>query len=370
MKNKLSNVKTQKEVQDFLSLNKVKTKKEIQDFLSLPLKLYSKENLVQNRNEELSLIEGNHPLSKYFSFSAYNLYEGKKIVARISVTEYKEDSVLYFGHFELYNNKEYAIFLFKHLKDYAKKMRFKKIVGPINGMFFIGYRLKLNDFAKKPYIGEPYNLSYYPGLIEKAGFTLQTKWFSHYFEPPTSEFNNKKACNRLAYFMNKGYEFVSPTYKTFDTCLQDIYYLLIDLYSIFPTFKYIEKEDFIKNCAFYKYILDFSLVKIVYYDKKPVAFSITAPDYHNNLYGKFTFKTLFNILKNKKSATGYVALYFGASSEHLGLGYALAGILSDECKNRHSYSIGALIQENKVTAGYFKDEIANKYEYGLYELIL
>ena len=83
--------------------------------------------------------------------------------------------------------------------------------------------------------------------------------------------------------------------------------------------------------------------------KKPVAFAITAPDYHNNLYGKFTFKTLFNIFKNKKSAAGYVALYFGASSEHLGLGYALAGILSDECKNRHSYSIGALIQENKVT---------------------
>ena len=133
-----------------------KDEKRIGDFLSLAKSLYTKKDNMESPDSVRKLLTGEHPMSKYFSLDAYLIYEESRPVGRFAITIYPDDKTAYLGFFECINDKDTAAFLFSNAERIAKEKNCALIEGPVDASFWIKYRLKINNFDKPPYTGEPY----------------------------------------------------------------------------------------------------------------------------------------------------------------------------------------------------------------------
>ena len=343
-----------------------KEKSYIKKFIRLPEKLYSKKERTNNPKTERELLEGTHILSHYFETTGFLILDEKgKPLSRCMVTVYPKEPVAYVGFFESVNDRKASRRLFMEVEAFCKEHHLEKMVGPLDGSFWIKYRLKTNYFGK-PYACEPYNQSYYVSLFEDAGFEVSDRYFSNGFCVIDKEFSDGKCEKRLLEMLDKGYRIESLKVENFDSDIKTIYNLITSLYKNFPTYKEITEEEFVNIFSSLKIVLNFDIVFIAYKGERPVGFFISMPDYSNYICGKLTPAKLIHILREKKHPHGYVHLYLGVEKEHLGLGAALSEKILQKMKESQVPSVGALIHEGKVTGGYFKELVEKKYEYVLF----
>lgn len=337
------------------------------DFLLLQKLLYDKKTLTQNEAEERKIIEGTHVLNKYFKqhkFLAYN--QSEEVCGRCVITIYDGSDEAYIGYFECIEDSDCAAKLFVRADECVRKAGLKRIIGPVDSSFWIKYRLKLDNFHRKPYTGEPYNKPYYEKMFKDNGYVVLESWVSNIYKKIPFLYNKKTVYKeRLKKAEDQNYKIISPSPKDFDETLDIIYELISETFKEFVTFKEIDKEDFREIFKNYKYILDYHFVKIAYYDEKPVAFSILLPDYQNLLYGELTLYKKIRILLKKIRSNHYVSLYMGVKKDHRGLGKALAQKIIRNTYIRRSGCIGALITEGKITQKYGQEQISGKIKYVL-----
>ncbi|QQS18411.1 GNAT family N-acetyltransferase [Candidatus Saccharibacteria bacterium] len=345
------------------------TSQHTEDFLSVPKKLYGKRDCIQNEKEERQLLLAQHPLSDYFQLTGFVVYQDGTPVARAALTIYDGDPAAYIGFFESIDDVSCSRALFAVIHSYAAMQDKRMITGPVDASFWIRYRLKTDHFDAAPYIGEPYNKSYYLNLFLDSGYRVSQKYVSNIYK---NRINLKEAANfnrDYASSKREGYKIVSPKPEEFDVTLGYIYDMLMELYSDFPIFKHVSKEDFRKHFDSYRYILDYSLVKIAYHGGQPVGFFVGLPDYGNLLYGKITPLTKLRILLKKIRSKRYIMLYLGVRKAHQGhgLGRAITRAAVTRVFMKLASCVGALIIEGKVTEEYGKTNIADQYHYVLLE---
>lgn len=340
-------------------------KEYIRDFLELPKRLYTKTTNTENPGEVETFLQGTHPLSKYVTLHKFLIYRENEAVGRFVITVYPQDATAYLGFFECVEDREVASFLFAQACDYAKKLGFDKIIGPVDVSFWNKYRLKINLFDKLPYTGEPYNLPYYRDLFLENGFRVCEHYTSNIYNQVDGE--EPLYDERYQTFTGKGYRIVSPVIEDFDKVIKELYELITELYSDFPIYKDVAYEDFAAVFSDYRYILNMDMVRMAYYEEKAVGFFVSVPDYGNAVYHLNNPLNLLKILSLKKKPKRYVMLYMGVDQAHRGLGKALVGSIMEELRKSGLPSIGALARDGKVTQNYGKEHIEEKYEYVLLE---
>ena len=342
----------------------VKDKKDIKRFTDLAARLYDSGNKTEDPGDITKLLEGTHVLSKYFTLKAYLVTDdGNKVRGRFGLTIYDNDDSLYLGYFECENDPEAARAIFDYASEYAKANGFKRVVGPVDSSFWIKYRLKINKF-EAPYTGEPYNLDYYLGLFEDNGFKVAEHYVSHRFATVDESYSNPKFTEHYNEFISRGYSIVKPAMEDFDKVIEEVYELISDLYSDFPIYKYISKEDFVAVFSSYKKIINMDMVRMAYYNGKAAGFYISVPNYGNIVYD-LTPLNILKILKIRKDPKDYVMLYMGVDPRHTGLGKALCYAIAEELKKSNLPSIGALQKDGKITQKYGEEVVNDVYEYVL-----
>jgi hypothetical protein len=338
----------------------------IKDFISLPKKLYTKYDNMEDPNTMEDILLGKHPLSNDFILNKYLIYKSDSVVGRFIITEYPDDNITcYIGFFECINDKKVAKYLFDEAYKFAKENKYKYILGPVDASFWIKYRLKINKF-ERPYTGEPYNKDYYLDLFKNNKYAIKEHYVSNRFETVDESYKNPKFKEHYDEFINLGYEIVKPKDKDFDKCMEEVYYLVTDLYRDFPVFKDVKKEDFLDVFKSFKKIINMDMVRMAYYKGEPVGFYISVPNYNNLVY-HLNAVNIAKILKIKKKPTDYVMLYMGVAKGHTGLGKALVYSIMLELMESGLPSIGALARDGKINAKYAEDKIDSQYEYVLLE---
>lgn len=341
--------------------------KYIKEFLELPKRLYSKKDWMQSINEERAILLEEHALSHYFSIHRLLAFsEENQVVGRAVLTIYPEDTTAYLGFYESENDVSVCRALVERAEELAKEAGCEKIIGPVDASFWIRYRFKTNRFGK-PYTGEPYNKPYYAELWKQAGFEISETYYSNHYRVVGKEDDLEKFSNRLEEKKAAGYVIKSPESADFAPALAEVYNMLIYLYRNFPAYKYITKEEFINQYSYLEKLLKYNMVKLAYYEEKPVGFFISIPNYGNLVYGKITVFDLLKCLKIRKKPKGYVMLYMGVDSEHRGLGKALTETIKEELRMEQVPSIGALIRKGNINKDYFKNVMDFEYEYVLME---
>lgn len=347
------------------------TKSEYEDFLLLPSRIHNKSELMQKRTDELALLEGTHILSKYFTFTAFICYDDKKVVARCAVTIYPDKKEAYLGFFESENNTEAVKITISTAEKFATEKGIKKLIGPVDASFWIGYRMKSDKFNEERFFSEPYGKEYYPKLWEESGFKISEVYVSNIYKKLSKkEEADERYIKRYNYFIKKGYSIVSPKKKDWDKVISEVYKLLIQLYSDFPVFSHITEDEFRELYKSLKTILDFSMVKLAYKDGKMVGFFIGVPDYRNKLNGDIGLLELLFLINNRRKCDNYILLYLGVDQKHLGLGSALSQAMFLELCKKNASSVGALIKKGKVSEKYIDKKILYQREYLLFEKTL
>lgn len=343
----------------------VKESEQIKEFLKISKKLYLRNERTDDKDTIIKLIKNKHPLSKYFEFKAFIVYQKGVVVSRFGLTRYPEDENLYFGFFECVKSKDISKKVFMFIENYARKINAKKIIGPVDASFWIKYRMKINLFENKYYTGEPYNKDYYYKMCLKNGFKIMKHYTSNGYNI-VGDYQNEKFKVIYDSFIENGYIIESPKKKDFKKVIEDIYYLITTLYKDFPIYKDLTYKDFYKIFKSYKTILDFDMVKIAYFENTPVGFFISVPNYSNIVYN-LNLINIFKLFKERKNPKEYVMLYMGILPKHKGLGSALSNSIMEELRKKNVPSIGALAMDGKVTQKYASDMIKEKYEYVLLE---
>jgi len=341
-------------------------KKYIKDFLKIPKMIYSSADNMESPDTTRQLLEGTHPLSGYFELDAYLIYDKKDPVGRFSITTYSGDKVAYIGLFECINDDGISGFLFENAKRIAKEKNCTKLEGPVDASFWIKYRLKINNFDGLPYTGEPYNKDYYYTLFLNNGYKVKEHYTSNLYRSIDENYVNEKYESRYKSFLSQGYKIVSPKTEEYDEIIDDVYTMISRLYSDFPIYKDVSREDFKELFKSYKQIMNMSMTKIAYYDGKAVGFYISLPNYGNKVYHLHPVN-LMKILRLKKKPKEYVMLYMGVEPEHRGLGKALVYSIMKELEDNKLPSIGALARDGKITQHYAQEDIKDVYEYVLME---
>lgn len=344
-------------------------KKYIKEFLILPRLLYSQKQNMESSSSVKELLLKEHALSGYFDLDAYIIRDKAKTVGRFAITTYKGDDTAYLGFFECIDSKEAAAFLFEKAREISREKKCKRILGPVDASFWIKYRLKINLFELPPYTGEPYNKDYYYKLFLDNGFAVKEHYTSSGYKAIDESYVNEKFESRYKEFLAKGYRIESPKIEDYDKAMGDVYTMISELYSDFPVFKALSREDFAKTFSSYKSIMNMSMTKIAYYEDKAVGFYISLPDYGNKVY-HLNFFNLFKILKIKKQPKQYVMLYMGVDAKHRGLGKAIVYAIMKELEENGLPSIGALARDGKVTQNYAAEVKDRIYEYVLLGLDL
>lgn len=333
------------------------------DFLSLPRKLYPARLRTQDTEAEKALLRKTHVLSKYFSSKAVCVYDDGKVCARCMVFIYPDDKSAYIGFFECINDIPCAALLFKTAQEIAANAGCTKLTGPVDASFWLKYRMKTDRFEGRAYISEPYNREYYQALFEQCGFSVCERYVSNIYKRPDKSYRSEKYENRLAEFTEKGYSIVSPERNEWERVMGEVYVLVTRLYSDFPIYKHISREDFSELFKSFPAILDFSMVKIAYYRDEAVGFFIGMPDYKNRLCDKITPLTILYALIKKRFGKRYVMLYMGVLPEHRGLGKAITQTIIDNVRARRAAAVGAFIRCGKITEKYVGDMLGGQYHY-------
>lgn len=337
----------------------------VRKFLELPGRLYKKREIMQQPEEERRILEGTHVLSHYFTvYPLLVLDERGTAVSRAVLTVYPGDPKACLGFFESEDCTEAVKLLFEKAEAVAGACGCTKIIGPVDASFWIRYRFK-NSCFEHSYTGEPYNRDYYVRLWQEAGYEITGRYYSNHYRIVRRSFRDPVFSSRLCQKLKEGYEIKSPSGKTFDRTLKEVYGLLIELYRSFPVYKPVSQEEFISLYSYLKPLIRYSMVKMAYYQGKPVGFFISIPDYGNTVYGKLSPVDYVRILLTRARPRSYVMLYMGVDASHRGLGKAMAEAIKEELQAAGVPSVGALIRQGNVNRDYFRELVDYEYEYVL-----
>lgn len=154
-------------------------KKQVLDFLDLPFHIYK--DIPQwvpplRMDDRIRLNPKRYPFYKHSRAGFFLAYKGNRVVGRIAAidnrpyNEHNHSSTGFFYLFECEDDQEPADGLFEAACGWARTRGLTKMLGPKGFTVLDGFGLLVKGFEHRPAFGLPYNLSYYPNLIEEAGF--------------------------------------------------------------------------------------------------------------------------------------------------------------------------------------------------------
>ncbi len=166
-------------------------KRQIKQFLDLPFRLYSDVSAwVPPLEPDAKLILNlrQHPFYSHGRAVFYLAFEKNQPIGRLAVLEndnynqYNHQRTAFFYLFECENNSAASSGMFEAAFDWARKRGLDRIEGPRGFTVFDGLGMLVCGFEHRPAFGLPYNLPYYPQLVEAVGFNGKIELVSGYLD--------------------------------------------------------------------------------------------------------------------------------------------------------------------------------------------
>ena len=334
----------------------------IELFLSLPQIVYKRDkNYIPERKAETILwLTGTHKCAGFLKQKNLIVFRDNFIVARGIAFVNIIGSFGSIGFFESLDDPQAVRILTDGAKAFCKEHKINKIYAPMNGSIWESYRLMTKGFEDKPFLGEPYNKSYYSDLLIKCGFKVAKTWETQYVKKVKAKGNT--ADKYLEVEKSQRSKVIKiRSMKNFDEDIRVIHKLVMNSFSEFFLFHELDGQTFVDIYADIKLICDKKTIKIAYNaENQPVGFGIALPDYRS----KIGF-----IMRYAKR---YVFLYLGTLQKNGESVYPQCGkaiivsILRSLFLRRKSY-IGAMMSEDAKTRT-FEKGFFTSHEYALFGL--
>lgn len=191
-------------------------KKQVNEFIDLPFHIYlGTPQWVPSLliDERARLNPKRYPFYRHSAAAFFLAYEDGHPIGRLAVLDNRRYNDYYQAHgaffylFECENNPGAADALFHAAFHWARERGLNEIIGPKGFTPLDGFGLLVKGFEHRPAFGLPYNLSYYPALIEAQGFETAREGVSGYlgtniqFPPRILELAERIAVRRGLHIM-------------------------------------------------------------------------------------------------------------------------------------------------------------------------
>lgn len=148
-------------------------------FLELPFQIYRSTPqwvppLAVDARRQLNTRE--HPFYRHSAAAFFMAGRDGRWCGRLAVldnrhyNEYNREQTAFFYLFEVEDDREVAQGLFDAAAGWARRRGLRRMYGPKGFTALDGMGLLVEGFEHRPALGIPYNLPYYPALVEAAGF--------------------------------------------------------------------------------------------------------------------------------------------------------------------------------------------------------
>ncbi len=262
-------------------------KKDRQSFLELPFQIYR--DIPQwvpplDIEARRQLNPREHPFYSHSQAAFFMAEENNRFIGRLAVlenrhyNEYNHENSAFFYLFECENDPDAAYGLFEVGSDWANNRNLNRILGPKGFTTLDGLGMLVEGFEHRPALGIPFNPSYYPGLVEAAGFLPAGETVSGYMDRNVVI---PEKIHEVARIVQEKKGLRVSRFRT----RRDLYRLvprLRDLYN-----QAVEgttgntpltDDEALTMADQILWFADPKLIKIIYHDEEPVGFLFAYPD--------------------------------------------------------------------------------------------
>ena len=274
-----------------LRIEEVKNKQDLMTFIRFPWKIYQGDRywvppLIKDQLEKFS---SNHPFFSHSEMILLLAHRGGEIVGRIAgiidrnYLQFHEEQVGFFGFFESINDCEVASELLARVRGWLKEHGMEKMIGPMNPSTNDECGLLIEGFDSPPRLMMPYNPAYYSSLLEGFGLKKAMDLYAYWVEKKCFQ---GERLNRIVERILKKEPRLSVrpiNLRQFDEELKIIKKIYNQTWSRNWGFVPMGEEEIDNLAKNLKPLVVPDLVLLAYWDKEPVGFTVSLPDYNEVL---------------------------------------------------------------------------------------
>jgi hypothetical protein len=166
-------------------------RRQVKQFLDLPFRLYSNVPVwvpPLELDAKLILSPHRHPFYSHGRAVFFMALENNQTIGRLAVLEndnynqYNQQRTAFFYLFECENDSAASSMMFESAFNWARIHGLDRIEGPRGFSVFDGLGMLVRGFEHRPAFGLPYNLPYYPQLVESVGFSSKIELVSGFLD--------------------------------------------------------------------------------------------------------------------------------------------------------------------------------------------
>ncbi len=181
-------------------VREISEQKGLEDFLSVAQEVYSNDpNWIPPQHSEIQRVlnTSGNPYFQNATLKIYVCYNMNKPVCRSIVvinyiywTRWNKKSA-FFGFFESVNDRDAVSHLFHRIESDCRQSGAEFLEGPFNPNHYSELGILVDNFNVPPVFFDTYNPSYYPSLLEQAGFSASELFHTRINSDITSTLSDK-----------------------------------------------------------------------------------------------------------------------------------------------------------------------------------
>ncbi len=274
-----------------LRIEEVKNQQGLMTFVRFPWEIYQGDRywVPPLIKDQLSKFSATHPFRSHSEMILFLAYRGEKRVGRIAgiidrnYIEFHQEKVGFFGFFESIPDATVAGNLLSRVAEWLKRHGIDKMAGPMNPSTNDECGLLVEGFDSFPCLMMPYNPPHYPSLIEGFGLRKRMDLYALLLEESTFHLDRLDRITERLKKREPRLRVRPIDLRRFGEELKIVKEIYNQAWSKNWGFVPMTDEEIDLAAKELKPLVVPELTLFAYWEKEPVGFSVSLPDYNEVL---------------------------------------------------------------------------------------
>jgi hypothetical protein len=367
-------------------VEEVKNQKDLMTFIRFPWEIYRGDRhwVPPLLKDQLSKFSPTHPFRSHSEMILLLARRGEKIAGRIAgiidhnYIELHQEKVGFFGFFESVPDLDVAGGLLSRVADWLEERGMEKMAGPMNPSTNDECGLLIEGFDSFPCLMMPYNLPSYPSYLEGFGLRKRMDLYALLLEETTFKLDRLDRITERLRKREPRLQVRPIDLRRFDEELKIVKEIYNQAWSKNWGFVPMTDEEINLAAKELKPLVVSDLILFAYWEKEPVGFSVSLPDYNEvlrHLNGKIGLLGALKFLYYSKKIRKIRVMLLGIKQAFQKKG--IEGLLYIETfrngihKGYHSAECSWILEENVLMQRGIEAMGGKRYKtYRIYEMSL
>jgi hypothetical protein len=367
-------------------VEEVKNQKDLMTFIRFPWEIYRGDRhwVPPLLKDQLSKFSPTHPFRSHSEMILLLARRGEKIAGRIAgiidhnYIEFHQEKVGFFGFFESVPDLDVAGGLLSRVADWLEERGMEKMAGPMNPSTNDECGLLIEGFDSFPCLMMPYNPPSYPSYLEGFGLRKRMDLYALLLEETTFKLDRLDRITERLRKREPRLQVRPIDLRRFDEELKIVKEIYNQAWSKNWGFVPMTDEEINLAAKELKPLVVSDLILFAYWEKEPVGFSVSLPDYNEvlrHLNGKIGLLGALKFLYYSKKIRKIRVMLLGIKQAFQKKG--IEGLLYIETfrngihKGYHSAECSWILEENVLMQRGIEAMGGKRYKtYRIYEMSL